>query len=701
MSEYNIKSLAPFSKDNKSELRELEGYSVYEGFLNKALNDKDINKIAITGNFGIGKSSFIRCFERKNNYQFFYVSLEDFRKNPHQSMSTYKDNNTDKDDSSEENDTVETVSLSVSEKGSSDNNNGSSTSTDKSNIEYSLLKNIIYQCDKKCLKASGIELVQESNTRLPVIITSIYALVLTMAIMTISFPEQFSEFIHGFWGGIFSQNSFHQLHMTIYVVVTILVAIGVGTIVYFILTHVKLSKINIKTGSSFGEGEAEMVGKTILDEYGREFVFIFEQLAKKYAAFVFEDFDRINADVIVDILCFLYDINTIVNSRLKRKGKHVLKFCFAINDMVISNIQATKYFDYIMPIIPELNSNMSCEYFSVLLYNEGVVIQREDPIWKTIHLLTDYRTINQIINEFSVILLLEKKKRREANNELVKSILAFSIYKVIFPEDYYNIRLGKSLVFPEYLVSSENTNPNVFEILKGLEASLDYKCFDYIGFSEQKLIEWKTKQLLGKMVDDVESNKKQIIVDELNQLKNSHRIVSNNTGLCVKTLFNDSSKQNMLLKHVKIVYFLDAVCYLLSMEASCEKEQYVKSFKEIFKDLKEEDCVELNEVQIKDFTDHCKGVLCTDFCTTDNIQIVELMITILHNNGMKDFNWLLSAGIDIKSLIRVFEKLCNNEDNQQLAISILNDSQNHTLYESISNKGNYIKEKSLARIINC
>ena len=72
MKKVNNKKSRPFyslAPNNK-----IKDIGDYNKWLKKIIKDKNFGNIAITGDLGIGKSSIIKTFERKNNLKFTYIS---------------------------------------------------------------------------------------------------------------------------------------------------------------------------------------------------------------------------------------------------------------------------------------------------------------------------------------------------------------------------------------------------------------------------------------------------------------------------------------------------------------------------------------------------------------------------------------------------------------------------------------------------
>lgn len=69
MANRKVYNLSPDRIDTKDNQEDSE-YKVYEEFLDAAFKNHDIRNIAVTGNFRIGKSRFLRSYDKKRKFLF-------------------------------------------------------------------------------------------------------------------------------------------------------------------------------------------------------------------------------------------------------------------------------------------------------------------------------------------------------------------------------------------------------------------------------------------------------------------------------------------------------------------------------------------------------------------------------------------------------------------------------------------------------
>jgi hypothetical protein len=123
----------------------------------------------------------------------------------------------------------------------------------------------------------------------------------------------------------------------------------------------KRSKFAVKTSNAewdLGESACE----DYLDQYTQELVYFLSRVGKKIDyTVVFEDMDRLDDDISAHIFTRLREINHIVNAHTK-KGQHI-RFVFVIKNSVANALDCSKFFDFILPVIPTLNKQSAESIF--------------------------------------------------------------------------------------------------------------------------------------------------------------------------------------------------------------------------------------------------------------------------------------------------------------------------------------------------
>lgn len=352
--------------------------------LDFAFSQKDVKNIAVTGPYGAGKSTVILSYlTSKVKKDFINVSLADF------SISGRKDEKP----------------------------------PENAEIEFSILQQILYKENKDNLPDSRVDRIQSRDLNhvfslfvtsasivfplflfclavFPkIILTSFGASELTIAFMNDAYPERL-------WC------SMALAFLTLFFIVRVASKAGIFD------KKLKLSKIAfLQTSAEVAQHESSSLLNNCLDEI----VYFFSRSKNKIV--VFEDLDRLgNADVFVK----LREINQIVNNNLKVDP---VRFVYACRDDIFlgSDIR-TKFFDFILPVVPVLDARNSYTHLKNKLKNFP---GRYDALLKQTSLyISDMRSLQNIANEFNLFRRIVDENKNESK------IFAIIFYKNIYAQDY-------------------------------------------------------------------------------------------------------------------------------------------------------------------------------------------------------------------------------------------------------------------------
>lgn len=101
---------------------------------------------------------------------------------------------------------------------------------------------------------------------------------------------------------------------------------------------------------------SETATENVFNKNMDEIVYFFEET--KYRIVFFEDLDRLEDP---SIFIHLRELNTLLNNYDGIKGRIV--FVYAIRDDIFTDTDRTKFFEFIIPVIPIINSTNSGEIF--------------------------------------------------------------------------------------------------------------------------------------------------------------------------------------------------------------------------------------------------------------------------------------------------------------------------------------------------
>jgi len=127
------------------------------------------------------------------------------------------------------------------------------------------------------------------------------------------------------------------------------------------LRSIQLKKLNFQQAEFAVD---ENISKSIVNEHLDEILYFFE--VTDYTVVVFEDLDRFEQ---TEIFTKLRELNHLINYSKKMKGRKVA-FVYAVRDEMFQDKDRTKFFDFIIPIIPVVDVSNYTRKFH--LYTDGL-----------------------------------------------------------------------------------------------------------------------------------------------------------------------------------------------------------------------------------------------------------------------------------------------------------------------------------------
>ena len=360
-----------------------ENIEEYSKALTDALENSKVKNIAISGSYGSGKSSFIKTFEKQNSqYNFLDISLATFK--PKENLE--KENKTD-------------LSL----------------------IEKSILEQIFYKVKNKKIPQSRLKKINRLKM-IPIKIVSILTLVLAYFITF--HPEKIEKIL--VLKEVLVVNNIDYLK---YIPILLLI-VGSYFIVQKILILIsntnieKLNLQNVELGSN-------LKSASLLNMHLDEILYFFEKT--NFDVVVFQDLDRFEN---LEIFTKLRELNNFINNSEQVAKKIV--FIYAVKDeMFKSANERTKFFDFLIPIIPYINATNSKDV--LLRYFKDV---EKNFIYDISLFISDMRLVNNVFNEYLTY------KNTFKNDKLDKTkLLAMIIYKNFEPQDFEALHESKGLVY--------------------------------------------------------------------------------------------------------------------------------------------------------------------------------------------------------------------------------------------------------------
>ncbi|WP_448104342.1 YobI family P-loop NTPase [Pedobacter panaciterrae] len=378
--EYAFHSLSPVA--------DADPEGEYAKTLNWALTNRkkeDIKNLAITGPYGSGKSSILKTFQANNtNPDFSFLNI---------SLATFKEE-TQNPDSPKGADLLRLIELSV-------------------------LQQIFYHEEDHKIPDSRFKKIKSfGRKKLWYLSTGLFLLLIATLHLL---KKNLLESLVGY--------EFYPATNVIITVLSILIVI-VG---YFYIIFKSIRTISSITVSKLNIHDAEIeinknISKSILNNHLDELLYFFE--VTDYTVVIIEDLDRFEQ---TEIFTKLRELNLLLN--YSDKIKRDIVFIYAVRDDMFKDKDRTKFFDFIIPVIPVINSSNSNEKLMDVVKKNGYKIKPE--LIENISLfIDDMRLLYNITNEYYIY----RKKLGKLDPNKLMSIV---VYKNIYPNDFVDLSNGE------------------------------------------------------------------------------------------------------------------------------------------------------------------------------------------------------------------------------------------------------------------
>ena len=391
--------------------------------------NSEVTNVAITGNYGAGKSSVVESFERKcTDKKFIHISLGQYDE------------------------------IKSSEKNGLDNR-------EINTIEGKIINQLLHQINPNKIRKSIFKTLDAESQINPLNITLYLSLIILLSLYLYNISS-WSELVH----------NFSWLYWTTKPIISLLaLAILFVLIIYGIFHLSKLQrdfsfikKLSLKaekieTDIEIFSNESSRV--SYFDCYLDDVLYLFKQ--SEADVIVFEDIERFNDSRIFEKL---KELNIIINRNLKVNHKLKLVFFYLVKDDLFESHERTKFFDYIIPVVPVVTASNSHEILKELLTDMGEYGGFDKRFLFNISLyLDDMRLINNICNEY-----LTYKDTLNTLKLDYEKLFSMVVYKNIFPKDFSLLQRNQGYLY-ELLNSKEIALKNLREELNNQKNALERK----------------------------------------------------------------------------------------------------------------------------------------------------------------------------------------------------------------------------------
>lgn len=391
--------------------------------------NSEVTNVAITGNYGAGKSSVVEIFESKyTDKTFLHISLGQYD---------------------------ETIG---SEKNGLNNRQINT-------IEGKIINQLLHQINPNQIRKSIFKTLDAESQIKPFNISVYVGLVLLLSLYSLNISS---------WNGLIQD--FSWLSWTTKPIISLLILVILFVLIvygfYFLLKLQKdfgfIKKLSLKAEKI--ETDIEIFSNdnskvSYFDRYLDDVLYLFKQSGAN--VIVFEDIERFNDSRIFEKL---KELNIIINRNRKANHKRKLVFFYLVKDDLFESQERTKFFDFIIPIVPVVTASNSHDILKKMLTEMWEYDSLDKTFLFNISLyLDDMRLINNICNEY----LTYKETLSKLPLEREK-IFSMVVYKNIFPKDFSLLQRNQGYLY-ELLNSKEIILKNRREELNSKIKELEKK----------------------------------------------------------------------------------------------------------------------------------------------------------------------------------------------------------------------------------
>lgn len=440
--------------------------SVYEEAMEFVFDNSDITNIAISGAYGAGKSSVIESYKKKyTNKKFMHISLAHFE------FSDIKD----------ETDVI-----------------------DETMIEGKILNQLIHQIPISKIPQTNFR-VKKKISKLHIIKIAIFFYLMIGSIVFISFSRKIQSFVRSLSKSNLKNVLDHITDKNAVIFAVCMLSISAFICVYNIVKIQEYKKIFHKITVQGNSIEIfEDKDDSYFDKYLNEVLYLFERV--NVDGIVFEDIDRFDSTVIFERL---REVNNLINIQKYNKFRKIrnfrkfkkidelsskkyikligrilnekiikckpIRFFYLLRDDIFVTKDRTKFFDYIIPIVPVLDGSNSYDQF-IRHLKRGQIYEKFDSVFlqRLSLYIDDMRVLKNIYNE--LLVYINRLNNTDLNWD---KMLAIIVYKNIFPRDFCDLQLNRGYVH-ELFQRKDNISEEEVEKLEEERQSIQEK-IDYIN----------------------------------------------------------------------------------------------------------------------------------------------------------------------------------------------------------------------------
>ena len=421
-------------------INDVSGCEEHIKALEWAVSSGRIKNIALSGPYGAGKSSIIETFLRRNPL----VQEKSIKI----SLATFTEE-------------TEDGPVIVSE-----------------NLEEGILKQLFYKVKQSKIPQSRYRKLHKIEYW-PIFWKTVLCVLLTLAMLFVFWPSTFEtgcDLILGAGSKIYSgiksadvnigERLLASITYSCFAFLSLLVLAGFARILQLFAARLSLKEIKLPTDTTIGQKDSD--GESIFNKNMDEIVYFFE--ATDFRVVFIEDLDRFKDP---EIFIQLRELNTLLNSC--ETIKEPVIFVYAIRDDMFKDSERTKFFDFIIPVIPIINSTNSGECLLEMLQQRSQEGIQHDIsrgyVLDVSPFISDMRILQNIYNEFVLYKATLKTGQKLTLHD--DQIMSLIIFKNLYPSEFAALQAEEGIVKQAFRDKSYFVEKKRLEIREQIDAKLD------------------------------------------------------------------------------------------------------------------------------------------------------------------------------------------------------------------------------------
>ena len=406
-----------------------ENKKVYTDALDYAFGNSDIRNIAITGVYGAGKSTVWNTYRK---YKLSNPEENTFKKIITVCLGKYEDKSDEKREDSSDEKREDSSDEKREDSSLEDDENYSNNNKKDKVLDNRVERQIINQISAQ-IKSSDIPLskykFKGNLSGWSLWANIICTIFISCSILFMVYLKNIFIYLRGLLGD----------YLAIIITAVLFTMLFIVPVSYYLFhfykkNKVKFSKVNFKVAEAqFTEINDD---ETVLERDMKEIVYLLS--SSNTSIVVFEDLDRYDS---VDIFVKLKELNFLLNAYLEtNQMNRIVRFVYLIKDGLFYSEDRTKFFDFILPIIPIVNSKNSENHLLELINfvgieedERGVKELSKKTLWKLSLYIDDMRILRNIVNEYTIYSAVLPIREIELDRN---KLLALVVVKNIFPHEF-------------------------------------------------------------------------------------------------------------------------------------------------------------------------------------------------------------------------------------------------------------------------